>query len=70
MSPAGEIPKALEVTLKKFKPLAPPFHQHIVKSKLKGQIIQAGEEVVVYTIVSTVPEGRVVVDEETILHFT
>ena len=65
----GELPVAKEITLKKIKPLAPPFHQHIVKSKLLGTICQTGDQVVVYQVIHTIPNGQVSVTEETIIHF-
>ncbi len=64
-----ELPFAREVRLRKTKPLAPPFHQHIARSKLIGSTCQRGEKVVVYEILDTVPEGPVRVTEDTILRF-
>jgi hypothetical protein len=61
--------RAREIKLRKFKPLAPSFHQHIVKSKLRGTICQVGDRVVVYEIVETNPKGKVTVTEETLFLF-
>jgi hypothetical protein len=65
----GEIPKAESITLRKIKPLAPAFHRHIAKSKLLGKACSAGDTILVYTIVATVPEGTVTVTEETVFQF-
>jgi hypothetical protein len=65
----AEAPPARELVLRKTKPMAPPFHRHIARSKLVGTICRAGDQVVVYQITSTVPEGTVLVTEETILRF-
>jgi hypothetical protein len=65
----SEVPAAREVVLRKMRPLAPPFHRHIVRSKLVGGTCQAGDRVVVYEVVSTEPEGVVAVTGETVLRF-
>ena len=65
----NELPKALEIHLRKLKPLAPPFHQHIAKSKLLGNPCQIGDKIVVYEVTNTVPGGRVIVTQETVIHF-
>ncbi|MFC1607300.1 hypothetical protein ACFL47_04950 [Candidatus Latescibacterota bacterium] len=65
----SEIPVAQEITLRKVKPMAPPFHQHIAKSKLYGTTCHVGDLVVVYEIVGTQPNGQVTVTEETLIHF-
>ena len=64
-----DVPEAREVVLRKFRKLAPPFHQHIVKSKLRDTTCQAGQRVVVYDIVSTDPPGEVRVTGATVLRF-
>ena len=65
----SEWPRAEEIVLCKFKPMAPPFHQHIARAKLKGNVWQTGDRVVVYEIAETVPEGRVLAAEDTIIRF-
>ncbi|HCM26730.1 MAG TPA: hypothetical protein DIC34_09335 [Treponema sp.] len=62
-------PAALEVTLRKINPLAPPFHRHIATTKLLGQEVAVGDTIVVYEVTATVPEGRVAVDAGTRLRF-
>ena len=64
------LPVAQEIVLHKTKPLAPPFHQHIVKSKIQRQIVKTGDVIVVYEVTSTVPEGKVIVNENTVIRFT
>jgi len=65
----AELPAALELRLRKIKPLAPPFHEHIVRGKLRGKVVRQGDRAVVYDVVETVPAGPVVVTEETDFHF-
>jgi hypothetical protein len=65
----GEIPKAECLTLRKIKPLAPAFHRHIARSKLLGKTCSAGDTILVYEIIATVPEGTVTVTEETVFQF-
>ena len=65
----NDIPNALEITLRKFKLMAPPFHQHIVKNKLMGKPCRIGDRIVVYEVVDTNPSGMVIVTEKTHLHF-
>lgn len=65
----SEIPDARVVTLRSTKPLAPPFHRHIAKSRLMNQTCRAGDRVVIYDIVSTEPEGDVRVTNATYLEF-
>lgn len=64
-----EPPEALEVVFRKLRPLAPPFHRHIARSKLLGQTCRVGDRVVVYEVAATVPEGTVRVTEGTVLRF-
>jgi hypothetical protein len=64
-----DVRDAQSVTLASRKPLAPPFHRHIAKGKLKGQTCQVGDRVVIYEIVATEPAGVVRVTDATCLHF-
>ncbi len=65
----AELPEAEEVTLRKRRPLAPPFHRHIARAKLLGGTCRVGQQVVVYEVAATVPEGEVRVTERTTLRF-
>ena len=65
----SEFPEAIEVTLIKVRPLAPPFHRHIARSQLLGKAWRAGDRIVVYEIAETIPEGTVVVTNNSVLHF-
>jgi hypothetical protein len=60
---------AESITLANCKPLAPPFHRHIAKSKLMNQTCQVGDRVVIYEIVATTPPGIVRVTGATRLQF-
>jgi hypothetical protein len=65
----GEIPEARAVILAKVRPLAPLFHEHIARGKLRGRICRMGDRIVVYEVVHTEPEGPVVVGEKTLIQF-
>ena len=60
---------AQELVLRKLKPMAPPFHRHIARSKLLGTTCRVGDQVVIYEVAGTVPEGVVLVTEETVIRF-
>jgi hypothetical protein len=62
-------PDAREITLRKRKRFAPDFHRHIAKSRLEGHTCAVGDVVIVYTVVDTVPEGRVAVTGDTVINF-
>lgn len=65
----GEYPEAEEVTLRKTRPLAPPFHRHIARGRMREGVWRAGDKIIVYEIVETRPEGPVRVTEKTLFHF-
>jgi hypothetical protein len=65
----AEPARAQEVVLRKLKPLAPPFHQHIARSRLVGQTVRPGDRVVIYEVTATVPPGPVLVVQETLIRF-
>jgi hypothetical protein len=65
----SEVPNARVVTLRSSKPLAPPFHRHIAKSRLMNRICRAGDRIVIYDIVATEPDGNVRVTDVTHLEF-
>ncbi|MBN1291264.1 MAG: hypothetical protein JXB48_05430 [Candidatus Latescibacteria bacterium] len=65
----SEIPVAKEITLRKMKPMAPPFHQHIAKNRLLGKTCRIGDSVIVYEVIDTLPQGIVTVTEKTLFHF-
>ncbi len=65
----SDVPKAREVILRKLRPLAPPFHEHIARSRLRGEVCRVGDRVVVYEITRTVPEGAVAVTGDTLIRF-
>ena len=64
-----DIADAEIVVLRKKKRMAPNFHQHILKSKIQGNVVTAGEKVLVYEVLETVPPQKVRVTENTILEF-
>jgi ABC-type sulfate/molybdate transport systems ATPase subunit len=66
MSPVSE---AESITLHNRKPLAPPFHRHIAKSKLIDRTCQVGDNILIYDIVATEPEGVVRVTRATRFQF-
>ena len=64
-----EIPDAEIVVLRKKKRMAPNFHQHILKSKIQGEVVNVGEQILVFEVLETVPPQKVRVTENTILEF-
>ena len=65
----AEFPNAQEVWLEKIKKITPKFHQHIAASKMKKEPHRAGDEVVGYRVVRTVPDGPVIATDETSFHY-
>lgn len=62
--------EAEAVVLRKRTRLAPGFHRHIARSRLLGTTVQKGDQVLVYDVVETVPDGCPVrVTERTRLDF-
>ena len=61
--------EALEVTLRKLHALAPPFHRHIARGRMIGGVVQPGDRIVVYEVLTTAPPGPVRVTESTVLRF-
>ena len=60
---------AYSITLRNCKPLAPPFHRHIVKGKLMNQTCRVGDRVVIYDVIATEPAGTVRVTRATHFQF-
>ncbi len=63
------VPEANSITLRNRKPLAPPFHRHIAKGKLMDKICKVGDNVLIYDIVATEPDGEVRVTRATRFEF-
>lgn len=63
------IPEAEIAVLRKSKLMAPNFHQHILKSKIQGKVINVGDTILVFEVLETVPPQKVRVTENTILEF-
>jgi hypothetical protein len=63
------VPEAASITLRNRKPFAPPFHRHIAKGKLMDQTCKAGDNVIIYDIVATEPDGEVRVTRTTRFQF-
>lgn len=61
--------EACVVVLRKVKRLAPDFHQHIVKGKTPGSVLRKGDHLLVYEVQETVPEGPVLVTDNTQFEF-
>jgi hypothetical protein len=61
----SDVHDAESVTLRNRKPLAPPFHKHIAKSKLMNQTCRVGDTVLIYEITATEPLGDVQVNQAT-----
>ena len=65
----NDVADAELIVLRNRKPLAPPFHRHIAKSKLMEKTCRVGDRVVVYDVVATRPEGLVRVTRATQFEF-
>lgn len=63
------VPEADSITLRNRKPLAPPFHRHIVRGKLMDKTCQAGDRIIIYDVVATEPDGEVRVTRATRFQF-
>jgi hypothetical protein len=63
------ISDAQSITLRNRKPLAPPFHRHIAKSKLMDRTCRVGDRIIIYDIIATEPEGIVRVTSATRFQF-
>jgi hypothetical protein len=61
--------EAEKIVLACLKTKAPPFHRFIVRKKLLGGNWQVGDRAVIYEIVATVPDGRVLVTDRTVILF-
>jgi nucleotide-binding universal stress UspA family protein len=57
------------VVLRKVKKLAPDFHKNILSSKILGMQVEVGQRLMVYEVVETMPEGKVLVGKKTRLEF-
>ncbi|MFA5613828.1 MAG: hypothetical protein WC993_05100 [Methanoculleus sp.] len=64
-----QIPDAHVVAFTRAKRLAPDFHRHILRGRIVGQIVRPGDQVLVYRVAETVPEGAVRVTRSTLLEF-
>lgn len=60
---------ANSVTLRNRKPLTPPFHRHIARSKLMNKTCQVGDQIIMYDVVATEPNGEVRVTAATQFEF-
>jgi len=64
-----EAPAAEQMTLRRLRAAAPPFHRHIARSKMLGKVWTVGDRVVVYEVVDVVPAGPAQMTEQTRLLF-
>lgn len=60
-----ELSEAEVVVMHKIKRFAPDFHRHMLRGKINGQIVRAGDRILVYEVDETVPRGPVQVTERT-----
>lgn len=59
------LPEAKIVIMHKTRRFAPDFHRHMLRGKIQGQVVQAGDRVLIYEIDETFPIGPVQVTERT-----
>jgi hypothetical protein len=65
----NDIPDARSIVLRNRRPLAPPFHRHIAKAKLMDRTCRIGDQIVVYDVIATEPDGVVRVTRATQFQF-
>ena len=58
---------AQRVVLKKVKRLVPAFHEKMARSKIIGQTLAVGDKFLAYVVAETSPEGKVTVNESTLV---
>ncbi len=63
------IPDAEVAVFRKVKRFAPDFHRHILRGRVMGQSVQAGDRILVYEVEETVPSGPVRIGQKTYLEF-
>jgi len=57
------------IVLRKLKKLAPDFHRHIAIAQARGKVLSPGDRLLVYEVAETVPDGPVLVTENTYFQF-
>lgn len=55
--------------MRKLKKLAPDFHRHIAIAQARGKVLSPGDRLLVYEVTETVPDGPVLVTENTYFQF-
>jgi nucleotide-binding universal stress UspA family protein len=65
----ANIPIAQKITFHKVKRLAPNFHRNILKSKIRGEILEEGQKILVYEVKKIWPQSPALVTEDTELEF-
>ncbi len=62
----GKRPLEAEVVvMHKTRKFAPDFHRHMLRGKIQGKIVQAGDRILIYEVDETIPAGPVQVTERT-----
>jgi hypothetical protein len=61
--------EAKVVVVRKIKPRAPDFLRHMTRAKMRGKIVTKGMVFVVYRVEETIPEGEVLVTDNTRVEF-
>ncbi len=65
-----EYPDAAVVVLRETQHLVPQFHQYVARLRARGRVVKRGDQLIVYRVDSTVPEGPVRVTDTTHFVFT
>ncbi len=67
--PPGPVPQAARVVLRRVNRRAPTFISNLVRSRLIGHQVEAGQRILVYQVAFTVPAGLVEVTSATAIEF-
>ncbi len=67
--PPGPVPQASRVVLRRVNRRAPGFISNLVKSRLVGRQVEAGQQILVFQVAFTVPAGLVEVTPATTIEF-
>ncbi len=67
--PPGPVPQAGRVVLRKVNRRAPSFISNMVRARLVGHQVEAGQRVLVFQVAFTVPTGLVEVTPATVIEF-
>ena len=65
----SDIIEAEKVIFRKVKRLAPSFHQNILKSKILEEVLEKGQQILVYKVKEIFPKSPALITEKTVIEF-